>query len=239
MLSVPNPEVSVGQLVVERPGRARVFEKYGLDYCCGGKTPLAEACRRKGVALDDVRQELAASDGAAESSQTDWSAVPMCELADHIVATHHTHLRRELPRLAALLEKVARVHGDNHPEIRQCRTVFLELMGELDAHMMKEERVLFPLIRQLETEQSPAAMHCGSIDNPIRVMEHEHDDAGQALARLRELTRGYVPPADVCNTYRVLLDGLLELERDMHTHIHKENNILFPRAAAAARGEAS
>ncbi|MCA9244245.1 MAG: iron-sulfur cluster repair di-iron protein [Phycisphaerales bacterium] len=239
MPSQPRLDRTIGQLVVERPARARVFERYGLDYCCGGKAPLTEACRKQGLSFDAICRELATIDDGAEPLQTDWSTVTMAELADHIVDAHHIHLRRELPRLDALLEKVTRVHGDNHPELRQCREVFLSLAAELNTHMLKEEQVLFPMIRQLETGQSSPVIGCGSIDNPIRVMEHEHDDTGRALARLRTLTNGYVPPADACNTYRVMLDSLSELERDLHTHIHKENNILFPRAIAVAQSCAS
>jgi regulator of cell morphogenesis and NO signaling len=155
----------------------------------------------------------------------------MTELADHIEQTHHAYLREELPRLTGLVGKIREVHGERHPKLVEVQRVFLGLRDELMMHMMKEEQVLFPMIRQMEASDNEPSFDCGSVDNPIRVMEHEHDNAGNALARLNELTGGYLPPADACNTYRATLSGLQELELDLHLHIHKENNILFPRAS--------
>lgn len=223
---------TVGQLVAQRPARARVFERYGIDYCCGGQTPLETACAAKGLDADQLLHELDALEaGAAE--ETDWTSATMGELIDHIVGTHHAYLQGQLPRLLAMAGKVVDVHGERHPELDEVRTVFEELAGELTSHLAKEEQILFPMIKELETAASAPCFHCGTVKNPIRVMEHEHDQAGHALARLRRLTNDYTPPTDACNTYRTLLAGLAELEADLHQHIHKENNILFPRAAAA------
>lgn len=241
-MSILDAQVTVGQLVAERPGRSRVFERLDIDYCCGGKVPLEQACRARGLDVEVVLRELAAQDDApAEAVEADWASWTMGELVDHIVDVHHGYLRRELPRLAGLVDKIAEVHGKGHPELRDVRAVFASLKAELEAHIVKEERVLFPIIKQLEAATDLPSFHCGSVDHPIRAMEFEHDDAGAALARLRALTGGYVPPADACNTYRAALAGLAELEADLHQHIHKENNILFPRAhdAEAALRERS
>jgi len=226
-------ERTVGEMVVENPSRARVFERFGIDYCCGGKIPLAEACTKQGADLAAVMQALSESETDTSSGdEKDWAQESMTSLVDHIVATHHAYLREEFPRLTQMTEKVARVHGERHAELPEVRDVFAAMRDELDQHMQKEEQVLFPMIKQLEAGNADAASHCGGIENPIRMMEHEHDSAGTALGRLRTLTDGYAPPADACNTYRVMLDSLAKLEADLHQHIHKENNILFPKALA-------
>lgn len=154
----------------------------------------------------------------------------MTALIDHIEQVHHTYLRAELPRLRFLTSKVRTAHGGRHPELVEVERVFSALEAELASHMQKEEQVLFPMIRQLETSAVLPQFHCGSIGNPVFAMEREHDDAARGLATLRSLTDGYAPPEDACNSYRAMLDGLRELESDLHQHIHKENNVLFPRA---------
>jgi regulator of cell morphogenesis and NO signaling len=226
-------QATVGQLVRERPSRARVFERLGIDYCCGGKTPLDRACRAGGLDLARVLRELADEDARPEADPVDWSTATLGALADHIEATHHAYLRRELPRLERLAEKVAAAHGARHPELLDVLAVFSALKSELESHMLKEEWALFPMVRLLDGATAPPRSPCGSVADPIAAMEHEHDDAGAALARLRSLTGGYTPPAGACNTYRALLDGLADLEADLHLHVHKENNILFPKARDA------
>ncbi len=226
-----DPMTTVGELVAENPRRARVCERFGIDYCCGGKVPLREACAAGGIDVEQIVQALAQADaGAATAGGTDWRSASLAELSANIVDTHHAYLRRELPRLAQMTAKVREVHEARHPELQEVQEVYVGLRAELELHMMKEEQVLFPLIRTMEANGVVAAAHCGSVRNPIRVMEHEHDTAGTALLRLRTLTNGYAAPADGCNTYRALVSGLAELEADLHKHIHKENNILFPRA---------
>jgi regulator of cell morphogenesis and NO signaling len=153
----------------------------------------------------------------------------MTALCDHIESTHHARLKTELPRVAGLIDKVLRAHGDRHPEFAEVRSVFQTLSSEMLAHMEKEELVLFPLIRRLES--APAAF--APIQRPVAQMEHEHDQAGALMERLRELTGGFTPPPDACTTFRVLLNDLAAMQRDLHLHVHKENNILFPRALAA------
>jgi len=230
-MSAINVETTVGELVVERPARARVLEQWGIDYCCGGKRPLREACQAKGLDPATIARVLEAQDQAGPSQQAvDVAEMSLTELADHIEQTHHAYLRGELPRLAQIVQRVADVHGDRRPELRQVASIFHAFRQELMDHMGKEEQVLFPLVRQLEAAGEPQAFHCGSLANPIRVMEMEHDNAGNALEQMHELTDGYQPPADACNTYRVMLDALHHLEKDMHQHVHKENNALFPRA---------
>ncbi len=223
----------LGEIVNERLGRSRVMEEYGLDYCCGGKRTLEDACAEKGIESNEVIVALRKSDrvslGTAEKER---SQAGMGELVDHIVETHHAYLREELPRLTGLIDKCVQAHEENHPELVRVRDVFASLKLELESHMLKEEQILFPIIKELESASDAPSFHCGSVNNPIRMMEHEHDNAGEALSRLRELTNGYSPPEDVCNTYRAMLDALSGLELDLHEHIHKENNILFPRASA-------
>jgi len=224
---------TVGELVAERISRSRVFEKYGIDYCCGGDTPFAEACAAGGADPAAVAAELSEAEGVQLAGETDYKSIPLSRLCDEIEATHHAYMKRELPRLSDLLDKTQKAHGENHPELAEVCRVFRGLRMEIEAHLMKEERILFPMIRQIEVAAEMPRFHCGSMSGPVSVMEMEHDSAGEALRRMSELTGGYEAPADACNTYRAALDGLREMEGDLHLHIHKENNILFPRALMA------
>jgi regulator of cell morphogenesis and NO signaling len=230
-------ETTVGELVVERPSRARVFERLGIDYCCGGKKPLQQVCDERNLDYAAVVGELDREQQAAPSAagERNWAAASVTDLCDHIEQTHHQYLKQELPRVEVLAARVATRHGDKRPSLVEVRQVFAELQAELESHMMKEERVLFPLCRQLDVADELPAMHCGSVGNPIEVMIREHEHAGDALARLRVLTDGYSCPTDACNTYRALFDALAHLERDLHEHVHKENNILFPQAIRLER----
>lgn len=224
-------QATVGELVREMPSRARVFESMMIDYCCGGKVSLADACAKKKIDPSVTVEQLQQCDAQLTDDQTvDPDAMSLTELADHIESTHHAYLREELPRLDFMTEKVARVHGDHEPRLLQTREAFLALKAELEPHMMKEEKILFPMVRQLEASIERPEFHCGSVGNPIRQMEHEHDQAGDAFEILSESTDSYTPPEWACNTYRAMLDSLAQLERDMHQHIHKENNVLFPKA---------
>jgi len=225
---------SVGDLVSEQIGRLEVFEAFGIDYCCGGKKSLLDACLAAGVASDKVSAALAQKDADIEAAKTvdtrDWREASLRALTDHIVETHHAFTKRELPRVGDLLAKVLSAHGGNHPELAEVSEIYYALRRELEFHMMKEEQVLFPMIQEMESGREAGNFHCGSLSNPIDVMEQEHDNAGAALRRLSELTDQYTPPADGCATYQGLMAGLSALERDLHEHIHKENNILHPRA---------
>ena len=218
-----DPSRTVAELVLEQPSRSRVFEELGVDYCCGGKRSLTDACEARGIALDHA---VAALDATANepSPERDWTQAPLPELCDHIVSSHHEHLREELPRLDTLLKKVVRAHGDERPELAELRDVFTALRNELEEHITTEEEELFPLVRTggpYDAEQ-------------VAELEHDHESAGSALAKLRELSGGYDLDRALCNTHRATLDGLRELELDLHQHIHEENNVLFPRALAAA-----
>jgi regulator of cell morphogenesis and NO signaling len=226
-----DPEQTVGDFVRQKPTRARVFESLKIDYCCGGKVSLVRACEKRGIDVGEVLQAISTNDEQADlDTLVDVDSMGLTELADHIEATHHAYLREELPRLDAMTEKVARVHGDKDERLFRMRQAFVALKAELEPHMMKEEQILFPIVRQLEASTERQEFHCGSVANPIRQMEYEHDLAGEALAILNDSTDAYTPPAWACNTYRAMLDSLARLEADMHQHIHKENNVLFPKA---------
>jgi regulator of cell morphogenesis and NO signaling len=225
---------AVGQLVAERPGRARVFERWGIDYCCGGRKPLEAACQEKALDAEAVLRDLSEADSAGTAcGETDWSRASLSELADHIVTTHHAYLRQELPRLTSLLAKVAHAHGNRHPELRSVRRVFETLTAELQTHMVKEENGLFPMFRLQEAARTRTHFPFGAtIRSAIRILDREHEDTGRMLAKIRMFTGGFAPPPGACSAYRALLDGLAQLEADLHLHIHEENNILFPRAIA-------
>jgi regulator of cell morphogenesis and NO signaling len=222
-------EVTVGQLVTERPGRARVFEAYGIDYCCGGKKPLRQAIAEKGLSENTVLGVLDALDQQVPANERDWASASLTDLSNHIEQTHHAYLKQELPRLELLINKIAYKHGTARPQLIELAATFKAFKAELESHMQKEEVVLFPICRQLESAKAPTGFHCGSVQNPVTVMIREHDDAGYALKRMRELTDDYTVPADACSTYRATFDSLRELELDMHRHVHKENSILFPK----------
>lgn len=225
---------TVGQLVVERPDRARVFEAFGLDYCCGGKRTILDACAEKGIDPSALLEALQVHDlTTPRSEELDWSRAGLGEIVDHILITHHEYLRRELPRIEAMAEKVALVHGERHPEMVEVYKLFERFKPEQELHMAKEEGVLFPMCKLLDTAiEVPRTFCAGTLRHPIEAMEREHAMAGNDLAEMRRLTNGFTPPEDACNTFRVLLASLADLEVDMHLHIHKENNILFPKALA-------
>jgi regulator of cell morphogenesis and NO signaling len=225
-------EETVGQLVVQRPSRARVFEKFGIDYCCGGKVPLKQAIAAKGLAAETVVAELEREQAPdpQQPGERNWATASLTDLCDHIEKTHHARLKLDLPRLEFLTAKVASRHGDRRPALVEIHRIVLGLRAELESHMAKEEQVLFPFCRQLDQADALPPAHCGTVRNPIEAMVAEHEDAGEAIARLRALTDNYTPPLDACNTYRAMYDALHTFERDMHQHVHKENNILFPKA---------
>lgn len=230
-------ENTVGEIAAAFPSTIRVFERYYIDYCCNGVQSIADACSRKGIAVADLIAQLKqASQEPPSPNVRDWTKTALTPLVDHILLTHHQYLYDEIPRLRGLLSKVILVHGEEHPSLIPLGQVFEALKDELAEHMFKEERILFPIIKEMEIVQKNGTplpeFGCGSINNPIRVMRHEHDNAGNALSEMRQLTHDYAPPEDACNTYRALFQGLLELEQDLHQHIHLENNILFPRAVA-------
>lgn len=224
---------TVKEVAVEIPGAARIFENLRIDYCCGGNVPLSEGCTKAGVPLDEVLASLVKAQ--AEPLPTrDWGKSPLAALVRHIVEKHHAFTFAETTRLEALFVKVCAVHADKHPELLAMQYYFGELANELRTHMMKEEHILFPYIAAmeravLEKREVPPAMF-GSVENPVRAMMKEHDSAGEALRALRGASNGYAAPENACVSYRELYRSLQALEADLHTHIHLENNVLFPRA---------
>jgi regulator of cell morphogenesis and NO signaling len=232
---------TVADWVKECPPTSRVFERFQIDYCCGGGNTLSQACADRQLDANEIVVELThvVADPQHELDEN-WSEMCLTNLCDHIEQTHHAYLRDELPRLTDLVAKVVEAHSTNHPELCLLQQVFAGLKAELEPHMFKEEQILFPAVRRMESSASCPQFPFGSVANPIHMMEHEHDGAGNALARIRELTDNYQAPADACSTFRVMLDSLKQLEADTHQHIHKENNILFPKAQQleAARSRA-
>lgn len=221
----------VGQMVAQYPLCACVFEQYGIDYCCGGKITLEEACRRKNLNVVEILTELAkAAKKDIQKVEPDWTSTSLKELIGHIVDTYHEPLRCELRRVLPLAEKVAKVHGENHPEMIDVLKIFAQFKDQLEVHMQKEEIILFPSIASMESRETQQPFGCGGgIEHPIAVMMQEHEDAGEAMNAMSRLTNSYTPPPDACNTFKVLLHSLARIESEMHQHVHKENNILFPR----------
>ena len=232
-------KMTVRDLVGHYPQTRLVFEKYGIDYCCGGGKCLAEAAREHGLkvsALVDVLQKaLQAAIGEAEATDKDWYAASLGELVSHIVEVHHGYMKTALPRLRSLIPTVLKAHEAHHGSVlHQVQDLFKALDAELSNHLMKEEQVLFPYIVAAEAHiqeglPKPSAP-CGSARHPIRQMEHEHESAGKSLAKLREVTHDYALPTDACPTFIAMYEELERMEADLHQHIHMENNILFPRA---------
>jgi regulator of cell morphogenesis and NO signaling len=213
---------TVGQLAAEHPLATRVFHRHGIDFCCDGGRKLQEACAAQDLdtemVLEEIRKEL--SDTTTPEEQ--WVQAPLEDLIDHILIAYHRPLKEELPRLDSMAQKVLEVHRDKDPDrLSELVEVFAGLKAELELHMAKEEQILFPMIKQ---GQGPMA------GGPVSMMEQEHESAGAALRRLRELTKDYQIPPEACTTWRALWHGLAALEESLHQHIHLENNILFPRA---------
>jgi regulator of cell morphogenesis and NO signaling len=233
--STASTSSTVAELVLERPSRARVFEQLGLDYCCGGKRSLDEACRRRGLDAPTVVALLDAAERGSVEPTKDWVEAPLGELCDHIVDRHHEYLRRELPRLSTLLEKVERAHGSDLPTAHDLRATFEQLRTALEQHLAEEEQVLFPAIRALDAggELEP------SFGAEVAASEAQHDSVGALLESLSYLTDRYDTSRALCNTHRATLDALRELELDLHRHVHEENNILFPRALARSASPSS
>lgn len=226
---------TVRDLAVEIPGATRVFEKFGIDYCCGGTRSLTDACAAAGITFDEVVKSLELQTPSLEQTiEPDFQKATLEMLINHIVTKHHEFTRQEMTRINALLEKVCMVHGENHPELFKIQLLFGELAADLETHMEKEERVLFPYVVRMEaavTQNVPLfPPPFGTVANPVRMMMLEHDRAGELLKGIRTLSSNYVPPSDGCISYQTLYGALDELEKDLHQHIHLENNILFPRA---------
>jgi regulator of cell morphogenesis and NO signaling len=225
---------TVREIALEQPHSIRVFERFGIDYCCGGRNPLGEACIAGQLSADEV---LAALDSAANTATpltVDWSQASLRQLIEHIVATHHAYVKRELPRLAVLAQKVVNRHGDTQTHLPAIQNAVTQLDDELTHHLAKEENILFPYIAALEAAMVSGSAFpdaCfGAVANPIAMMTSEHEAAGTLLAAIQSLSSNFVTPVGACPTYHAFYDGLKEFQQDLHQHIHLENNILFPRA---------
>ena len=233
-------DLTIGELVSQDWRRAEVFKKYGIDYCCGGKRTVAEACEKKGIDPFVVDAELEQIENKPTDSRNDYNRWELDFLADYIVNNHHRYVMEAIPFIDELSRKVARVHGDNHPELIDIEGHVEAVIHELTMHMPKEEKVLFPYIKEMvraKQQNEPLALPpFGTIANPIRMMEAEHTSAGGAMEAIEKLSNGFVPPLDACMSYRVLFAKLQEFQQDLHQHIHLENNILFPKAIQLEAG---
>lgn len=225
---------TVRDIALEEPASIRVFEQFGIDYCCGGRRPLAEVCQERSLDLQTVLSAIESATQSAGAPTPEWASASLEALCEHIVKTHHEYVRREIPRLWQLAQKVVSRHGENHPELIRIQQLIRAAGEDLIQHLAKEEQILFPAIVNTERNLAtcgPRSLGCfGSVRNPIRVMMAEHDAAGDALAEIRRLSHDFNPPEGACPTYRGFYQGLSEFERDLHQHVHLENNILFPRA---------
>ena len=225
---------TVREIALKQPTSIRVFEKLGIDYCCGGRKPLADACTAQNIPIDSVLAALEEAAANSAPASEGWSKSPLASLSEHIVSVHHTYVRKELPRLALLAQKVVARHGDTRTELPEIQATLGQLNEDLIAHLAKEEDILFPYIVRLERASSDGAVgpkSCfGTVANPIAMMTQEHDAAGVLMAKIRSLSHNFAPPEGACPTYHAFYDGLKEFEQDLHQHIHLENNLLFPRA---------
>ena len=226
-------EKTLAEIMTDNVRSAIVFEEFGLDFCCRGNRLLKDACSEKNVDLQKVVNELTnlSKNGNGKDNPNEWQ---LDFLVDYIINNHHQYVRRMIPVISLHADKVASVHGNNHPETLRIADLFLSVREELEGHMMKEERVLFPQIKQMVLNQQESSQFFpppfGTIQNPIRMMEYEHTSAGDALYQIRELSNNYTHPDDACNTFKALYSELKEFEEDLHKHIHLENNILFPKS---------
>lgn len=228
------PEVTIGEMVTKDYRTAQVFKKHGIDFCCGGKKTLTEVGRSKGINMDEIKSALAALQDENKESGLNFDEWDLDLLSDYVINAHHHYCRESIPFISELANKVARVHGYNHPELVKVAAVFARIAQDLTLHMQKEEKILFPFIKELvkskrtgiKTETNPF----GNVSTPIQVMEMEHEQAGEDLSEIRILTAGYTLPPEACNSYTILFKKLEEFENDLHKHVHIENNILFPKA---------
>lgn len=225
---------TVREVVLELPQAARVFEKLNIDYCCGGDKPLGEACATAGVELANLERMLAEAGQTPGNGSLDFQKATLGALVDHILDKHHVYTKEEMARLEPLIDKVIGAHGGNHPELPGIGVLFQQLCADLKPHMFKEEQILFPYIIELEAsilQNRPAPFApFGKVNNPIRMMMMEHETVGGLLRELRALSSNYTVPPDGCISYQTLYQALEAFEKDLHQHIHLENNILFPRA---------
>lgn len=233
-LHVGEKSKTIGELVASDFRKAEVFRKFGLDFCCGGNKTIKDACAEKGISHEEVEKALSEAENQPAAASHDFNKWKLDFLADYIVNTHHTYVQEALPMLYEFSNKVANVHGNAHPEVVEIARYYDEVANELRMHMHKEEMILFPYIKHLAQCEAqgltPETPGFGTIQNPIRMMEAEHVSAGGCMEQIRVLSNNYTPPQDACGSYKVLYAKLEEFEKDLHQHIHLENNILFSKA---------
>jgi regulator of cell morphogenesis and NO signaling len=229
-----NEKESIGEIVAGNYRKAEVFKKYGIDFCCGGKKTLAQVCQTNGLDPEQVQIDLNVEDEQTIGSSQNYNNWDVTFLADYIVNTHHNYIRKTIPIVYEYMDKVVKVHSNKNPEVIEIAELFLSLANELSSHMVKEENVLFPYIKQLISVQRGESRFelpsIGKVEAPVKRMEHEHEIVGMLLKQINELTNNYTPPQNACTTFKVLYSILKEFESDLHQHIHLENNILFPKA---------
>lgn len=228
-------QATVGAIVADDFRTAGVFEKHGIDFCCGGKIQLADICREKGLDLATLQQEIAEVKNTPNDRSHNYAAWALPFLADYIVNTHHVYLNENTAQIAAYADKIAGVHGKHHPEVIKIATIFAKIATDMAAHLREEEEVLFPAIKRIDTARkvgnTPEALDLETIKASLDKLDHEHQEIGDAVHAIRHLANGYAIPGDVCNTFAVTYQKLREFEDDLHKHVHLENNILFPQAA--------
>jgi regulator of cell morphogenesis and NO signaling len=227
---------TIGKIVAENYKTASVFKQHGIDFCCNGNRTIAYACEQKNLDTNSILAQVQDILNQEPDGAVDYKSWPLDLMTDYIVKKHHNYVENTGLELKGYVAKIARVHGKTHPELLQVETLYNNVIGELVAHMKKEELILFPFIKNMvQTQDSKAPLTMpgfGSIENPINMMHHEHDDAGEMFRQIRDVTDNYELPHDACNTYMVTFKLLNEFEEDLHLHIHLENNILFPKAIA-------
>ncbi|MFC5195557.1 iron-sulfur cluster repair di-iron protein [Bizionia hallyeonensis] len=230
-----NMSKPIGEFVADDFRTAAVFSNYGIDFCCKGHRTVEEVCNKNGVNPDELLSKLDAILESKGNNAIDYKSWPLDLLADYIEKTHHRYVEEKIPVLRQFLDKLCKVHGGNHPELFKINELFTGCAGELAAHMKKEELILFPFIKKMVKAtldgQAIEAPHFGTVENPIAMMMEEHENEGERFRKIALITNNYTPPADACNTYKVTYAMLDEFEKDLHLHIHLENNILFPEAA--------
>ncbi|MBF6608713.1 MAG: iron-sulfur cluster repair di-iron protein [Flavobacterium sp.] len=233
---VVDTKITIGEIVAEDFRTAAVFSKYGIDFCCKGNRTLEEVCEKKNVSVNTLTEELTRAASDLSGNGTDYQSWPSDLLIDYIEKKHHRYVEEKSPVLIQYLNKLCKVHGERHPELFTIHDLFYESAGELAAHMKKEELMLFPFIKKMIKAKAGNLPlenpHFGTVENPVAMMKDEHTTEGERFEEIAKLTDNYTPPADACSTYRVTFAMLQEFEQDLHTHIHLENNILFPRAIA-------
>lgn len=229
-------KTTIGEFVSKDFRTAAIFSKHGIDFCCKGQRTVEEVCEKNNIDEALLLEELNTVLASKNDSAIDFNSWPLDLLVDYIEKTHHRYVEEKTPVILQFLDKLASVHGSNHPELLKVNELFKGCAGELARHMKKEELILFPYIKKMMgatiSHESIKPPHFGSVNNPIAMMMEEHDAEGERFRAISALTNNYTPPEDACNTYRVTLAMLQEFEEDLHKHIHLESNILFPKTKA-------